>query len=233
MLRLMALAYLKLENGVLALQCVQTQRTLPPRLSEQHSVPHQALQALLLLGRTQDAETELQAVISHKVCFHSACLDSSTALFCRNPDGKLSANMQEAPKDLCLDALRRVLAKQQVTGAVRAAVEALLTRFSADPAFVCSLIHHCLDKVKRSACYMMWMCELRRPCAQAMMVLRLRAFGMQAARDSDELDELALSVLGQEAVLAALNSVRCISTMPLAYTLYQMRGAKINGLVMT
>ncbi len=42
---------------------------------------------------------------------------------------------------------------------------------------------------------------------------------MQAARDSDELDELALSVLGQEAVLAALNSVRCTLIMPLAYTL--------------
>ncbi len=84
MLRLMALAYLKLENGVLALQCVQTQRTLPPRLSEQHSVPYQALQALLLLGRTQDAESELQAVISHQVCFHSACVDSSKALFSRN-----------------------------------------------------------------------------------------------------------------------------------------------------
>ncbi len=62
--------------------------------------------------------------------------------------------MQEAPKDLCLDALRRVLAKQQVTSAVRAAVDALLTRFSADPAFVCGLIHHCLDKVKRTACDM-------------------------------------------------------------------------------
>jgi len=70
MLRLMALAYLELENGVLALQCVQTQRTLPLRLSEQHSVLYQALQALLLLGRTQDAETELQAVISHQVCFY-------------------------------------------------------------------------------------------------------------------------------------------------------------------
>lgn len=68
MLRLMALAYLKLENGVLALQCVQSQRTLPPRLSGHHSVAYQALQALLLLDRTQDAETELQAVISHQVC---------------------------------------------------------------------------------------------------------------------------------------------------------------------
>ncbi len=64
------------------------------------------------------------------------------------------ASTQDAPKDLCLDALRRVLAKQQVTDTVRAAVESLVTRYSADPAFVCSLTHHCLDKVKRTACYM-------------------------------------------------------------------------------
>ena len=69
MLRLMAAAYLKSGNAALALQCVQGQRALPPRLSEQCSVQYQALQALLELGRTQDAEVELQAIIANKVSF--------------------------------------------------------------------------------------------------------------------------------------------------------------------
>ena len=69
MLRLMAAAYLKTGNATLALQCVQGQRALPQRLSEQCFVPYQALQALLQLERTQDAETELQAIVSNKVLF--------------------------------------------------------------------------------------------------------------------------------------------------------------------
>ena len=68
MLRLMTAAYLKSGNAALALQCVQGQRALPQRLSEQCSVQYQALQALLELERTQDAEAELQAIISNKVC---------------------------------------------------------------------------------------------------------------------------------------------------------------------
>lgn len=71
MLRLMASAYLKAGNAALALQCVQSERMLPPRLSEHHSVPYHALQALLQLDRVQDAEGELHAVISHQV---STCL---------------------------------------------------------------------------------------------------------------------------------------------------------------
>ena len=67
MLRLMASAYLKAGNAALALQCVQSERMLPPRLSEHHSVPYHALQALLQLDRIQDAEGELHAVISHQV----------------------------------------------------------------------------------------------------------------------------------------------------------------------
>ena len=69
MLRLMAAAYLKTGNAALALQCVQSQRALPQRLSEQFSVQYQALQALVQLERTQDAEAELQAIISNQVCF--------------------------------------------------------------------------------------------------------------------------------------------------------------------
>jgi hypothetical protein len=49
---------------------------------------------------------------------------------------------------------------------------------------------------------------------------------MQAARDSDELDELALSVLGQEAVLVTLKSVRCTFSLPLTYALQTKAEAK-------
>ncbi len=56
---------------------------------------------------------------------------------------------------------------------------------------------------------------------------------MQAARDSDELDELALSVLGQEAVLVTLKSVRCTFSLPLTYALQTKAEAKSTWLVIT
>lgn len=83
MLRLMAAAYLKCGNAALALQCVQGQRALPQRLAQQCSVQYQALQALLELERTQDAEVELQAIISNKVC-DVVCSPVTLALFLRH-----------------------------------------------------------------------------------------------------------------------------------------------------
>ncbi|KAK9845263.1 hypothetical protein WJX81_001585 [Elliptochloris bilobata] len=120
MLRLMAAAYLKIGNAALALQCVQGQRMLPPRLAEQCSVQYQALQSFLQLDRIQDAEKELQAILSN----------------------------QDASKALCLDALSAV-SKQHCTSALHSAIDMVLNRFTDDPAFVCSLANVLLSSVDK------------------------------------------------------------------------------------
>ena len=57
-------------------------------------------------------------------------------------------SLQEAPKELCVDALR-VMSKQHCTGAMHAALNMLLERFADDPSLICSLAHLLLSSADK------------------------------------------------------------------------------------